>query len=144
MKLKKLFAGVVAVAMMATMAMPSFAALSKTDTVAPNNDKEVEITKTYTGTGFGQETVKLVIDNNGKPIAITHSSMTAAEIETAKNNMTIKISDSQPNGITVSDTTGTGTFKVKLPDYSRVGTYIYQIHEVEGNTAGMTYDTAPR
>lgn len=144
MKLKKLFAGVVAVAMMATMAMPSFAALSKTDTVAPNNDKEVEITKTYTGTGFGQETVKLVIDNNGKPIAITHSSMTAAEIETAKNNMTIKISDSQPNGITVSDTTGTGTFKVKLPDYSRVGTYIYQIHEDEGNTAGMTYDTNQR
>lgn len=144
MKLKKLFAGVVAVAMMATMAMPSFAALSKTDTVAPNNDKEVEITKTYTGTGFGQETVKLVIDNNGKPIAITHSSMTAAEIETAKNSMTIKISDSQPNGITVSDTTGTGTFKVKLPDYSRVGTYIYQIHEDEGNTAGMTYDTNQR
>ena len=144
MKLKKLFAGVVAVAMMATMAMPSFAALSKTETVAPNNDKEVEITKTYTGTGFGQETVKLVIDNNGKPIAITHSSMTAAEIETAKNNMTIKISDSQPNGITVSDTTGTGTFKVKLPDYSRVGTYIYQIHEEKGDTAGMTYDDAQR
>lgn len=144
MKLKKLFAGVVAAAMMATMAMPSFAALSKTETVAPNNDKEVEITKTYTGTGFGQETVKLVIDNNGKPIAITHSSMTAAEIETAKNNMTIKISDSQPNGITVSDTTGTGTFKVKLPDYSRVGTYIYQIHEEKGDTAGMTYDDAQR
>ena len=144
MKLKKLFAGVVAAAMIATMAMPSFAALSKTDTVAPNNDKEVEITKTYMGTGFGQETVKLVIDNNGKPIAITHSSMTAAEIETAKNNMTIKISDSQPNGITVSDTTGTGTFKVKLPDYSRVGTYIYQIHEEKGDTAGMTYDDAQR
>ena len=144
MKLKKLFAGVVAVAMMATMAMPSFAALSKTDTVAPNNDNEVEITKTYKGSGFGSETVKLAVDNNGKPTAITHSSMTAAEIETAKNNMTIKISDSQPNGITVSDTTGTGTFKVKLPDYSRVGTYIYQIHEVEGNTAGMTYDTALR
>lgn len=78
MKLKKLFAGVVAVAMMATMAMPSFAALSKTETVAPNNG-EVEITKTYTGTGFGSETVKLAVDNNGKPTAITHSSMTTAE-----------------------------------------------------------------
>lgn len=144
MKLKKLFAGVVAVAMMATMAMPSFAALSKTETVAPNNDNEVEITKTYNGTGFGQETVELVIDNNGKPIAITHSSMTAAEIETAKNNMTIRISDSQPDGITVSDTAGTGTFKVKLPDYSRVGTYIYKIHEKKGDTAGMTYDDAQR
>ena len=144
MKLKKLFAGVVAVAMMATMAMPSFAALSKTETVAPNNDNEVEITKTYVGTGFGQETVELEIGNNGKPIEITHSSMTADEITTAKNSMVIRISDSQPNGITVSDTTGTGTFKVKLPNYSRVGTYIYQIKEKAGNTTGMTYDTDQR
>ena len=144
MKLKKLFAGVVAVAMMATMAMPSFAALSKTETVAPNSDNEVEITKTYNGTGFGQETVELEIGNNGKPIEITHSSMTADEITTAKNSMIIKISDSQPNGITVSDTNGTGTFKVKLPNYSRVGTYIYQIKEKAGNTTGMTYDTDQR
>lgn len=144
MKLKKLFAGVVAAAMIATMSFPAFAALSKTETVAPNNDNEVEITKTYNGTGFGQETVELEIGNDGKPVEITHSSMTATEIAAAKNNMIIKISDSQPNGITVNDQTGTGTFKVKLPDYSRVGTYIYQIKEKAGDTAGMTYDTAQR
>lgn len=144
MKLKKLFAGVVAAAMIATMSFPAFAALSKTETVAPNNDNEVEITKTYNGTGFGQETVELEIGNDGKPVEITHSSMTATEIAAAKNNMIIKISDSQPNGITVNDKTGTGTFKVKLPDYSRVGTYIYQIKEKAGDTAGMTYDTAQR
>lgn len=143
MKLKKLFAGVVAAAMMATMAMPSFAALSKTDTVAPSNG-EVEITKTYTGTGFGSETVKLVIDNNGKPTDIIHSSMTATEKTAAMNSMVISIPADQAEGITVSDTAGTGTFKVKLPDYSRVGTYIYKIHEDEGNTAGMTYDTDQR
>lgn len=144
MKLKKLFAGVVAAAMIATMAMPSFAALSKTETVAPNNDNEVEITKTYTGTGFGQETVKLAVDNSGKPTAITHSSMTATEKTAAMNSMVISIPADQAEGITVKDTDGTGTLKVKLPAYTRVGTYIYQIHEVEGNTAGMTYDTAPR
>ena len=144
MKLKKLFAGVVAVAMMATMAMPSFAALSKTETVAPNSDNEVEITKTYNGTGFGSETVKLAVDNNGKPTAITHSSMTTAEKNEAMNNMVISIPADQADGITVKDTDGTGTLKVKLPSYTRVGTYIYQIHEVEGTTAGMTYDTAPR
>lgn len=144
MKLKKLFAGVVAVAMMATMAMPSFAALSKTETVAPNSDNEVEITKTYNGTGFGSETVKLAVDNNGKPTAITHSSMTTAEKNAAMNNMVISIPTDQADGITVKDTDGTGTLKVKLPSYTRVGTYIYQIHEVEGTTAGMTYDTAPR
>lgn len=144
MKLKKLFAGVVAVAMMATMAMPSFAALSKTETVGPNDNNEVEITKTYTGTGFGQETVKLAVDNSGKPTAITHSSMTATEKTAAMNSMVISIPADQAEGITVKDTDGTGTLKVKLPAYTRVGTYIYQIHEVEGNTAGMTYDTAPR
>jgi len=143
MKLKKLFAGVVAVAMMATMAMPSFAALSKTETVAPNNG-EVEITKTYTGTGFGQETVKLVIDNDGKPTDITHSSMTATEKTAAMNSMVISIPADQAEGITVSDTAGTGTFKVKLPSYTRVGTYIYKIHEMKGDTAGMTYDDAQR
>lgn len=143
MKLKKLFAGVVAVAMMATMAMPSFAALSKTETVAPNNG-EVEITKTYTGTGFGQETVKLVIDNDGKPTDITHSSMTATEKTAAMNSMVISIPADQAEGITVSDTAGTGTFKVKLPSYTRVGTYIYKIHEKKGDTAGMTYDDAQR
>ena len=143
MKLKKLFAGIVAVAMMATMAMPSFAALSKTETVVPNNG-EVEITKTYTGTGFGQETVKLVIDNDGKPTDITHSSMTATEKTAAMNSMVISIPADQAKGITVSDTAGMGTFKVKLPSYTRVGTYIYKIHEKKGDTAGMTYDDAQR
>lgn len=143
MKLKKLFAGVVAVAMMATMAMPSFAALSSTNTIAADNGI-VEITKTYKGTGFGSETVKLAVDNNGKPTAITHSSMTTAEKNAAMNNMVISIPADQADGITVKDTDGTGTLKVKLPSYTRVGTYIYQIHEVEGTTAGMTYDTAPR
>lgn len=60
------------------------------------------------------------------------------------NNMVISIPADQADGITVKDTDGTGTLKVKLPSYTRVGTYIYQIHEVEGTTAGMTYDTAPR
>lgn len=144
MKLKKLFAGVVAAAMIATMSFPAFAALSKTETVGPNNNNEVEITKTYTGTGFGSETVKLAVDNNGKPTAITHSSMTTDEKNAAMNNMVISIPADQADGITVKDTDGTGTLKVKLPSYTRVGTYIYQIHEVEGATAGMTYDTAPR
>lgn len=144
MKLKKLFAGVVAAAMIATMSFPAFATLNATTTDGVDVGDEVSITKTYVGTGFGEETVKLVIDNDGKPTKIIHSSMTAAEIAAAKNNMTISIPSSQADGITVSDTTGTGTFKVKLPDYSRVGTYIYQIHEKKGNTAGMTYDEAQR
>ena len=43
MKLKKLFAGVVAVAMMATMAMPSFAAISgsRTSVKSAKTDEEL-------------------------------------------------------------------------------------------------------
>lgn len=144
MKLKKLFAGVVAAAMIATMSFPAFATLNATTTDGVDVGGEVNITKTYVGAGFGQETVKLVIDNDGKPTDIIHSSMTASEIATAKNNMTISIPSSQTDGITVKDTEGTGTFKVKLPGYTRVGTYIYKIHEEKGNTAGMTYDDAQR
>ena len=144
MKLKKLFAGVVAAAMIATMSFPAFAALNATTTDGVGVGDEVSITKTYVGEGFGQETVKLVIDNDGKPTDIIHSSMTSAEIAAAKNSMTISIPTSQTDGITVKDTEGTGTFKVKLPSYTRVGTYIYKIHEDKGNTAGMTYDEAQR
>lgn len=144
MKLKKLFAGVVAAAMIATMSFPAFATLNATTTDGVDVGGEVSITKTYVGTGFGHETVKLVIDNDGKPTDIIHSSMTADEIATAKNNMTISIPSGQENGITVNDTDGTGTLKVKLPSYTRVGTYIYKIHEDKGNTAGMTYDEAQR
>ena len=144
MKLKKLFAGVVAAAMIATMSFPAFATLNATTTDGVGVGDEVSITKTYVGEGFGQETVKLVIDNEGKPTDIIHSSMTAGEIATAKSNMTISIPSSQTDGIIVNDTDRTGTFKVKLPDYTRVGTYIYKIHEEKGNTAGMTYDEAQR
>ena len=49
MKLKKLFAGIVAVAMMATMAMPSFAAKHTYDETRLEDHSSITVTKVYTG-----------------------------------------------------------------------------------------------
>ena len=53
MKLKKLFAGVVAVAMMATMAMPSFAAKHTYNEGALEDHDSITVTKVYSLVGTG-------------------------------------------------------------------------------------------
>lgn len=53
MKLKKLFAGVVAVAMMATMAMPSFAATGASSQAQTPANGAVSLKKTYSLVGVG-------------------------------------------------------------------------------------------
>lgn len=140
MKLKKLFAGIVAVAMMATMAIPGFAAgtVKQKDTVDAT-DKTVNITVKYEGSGFGSDKIKLALDatDAGKPYAIKNSSIKNV---TAVADKTISV---LPTETTVNETTGgtTATLTVTLPDYANVGTYFYKLKQVEGATAGMTYDT---
>lgn len=137
MKLKKLFAGIVAVAMMATMAIPGFAAgaVKKDETVGVT-DNTVEITVKYEGTGFGSDKIKLTLDN-AAPYAIKNSSKTLADVA----GKTITVS---PTDTTVNETTGgtTATLTVTLPNYDNVGTYFYKLKQAEGKTAGMEYDTA--
>ena len=53
MKLKKLFAGIVAVAMMATMAMPSFAAKHTYNEGALEDHDSITVTKVYSLVGTG-------------------------------------------------------------------------------------------
>ena len=146
MKLKKLFAGVVAVAMMATMAMPSFAAqtVKAKQTVKLDDDKVVNITVNYQGSGFGTDEIKLKLDetDNGKAYAITHSSLTGDDLAAAKNK-TISVN---PTATTVTEVAGsatTGTLTVTLPDYTNVGRYFYKLSQVAGSTAGMVYDVRP-
>ena len=139
MKLKKLFAGIVAVAMMATMGATSVFATEKAPVVptAPTN-KQVSIKKVITGNGYGSETVKLEVDNNGNAVAVYHTALTTDKAPT------ISIPDAEKDGITITAptapaTTAEGTLHIKLNDYNRVGTYVYKFHEVAGSTAGMTY-----
>lgn len=136
MKLKKLFAGIVAVAMMATMAIPGFAAgaVKKNETVDVTENK-VEITVKYEGAGFGSDKIKLTLDS-AAPYAIKNSSKTLADVA----GKTISVSSTET---TVNETTGgtTATLTVTLPSYDNVGTYFYKLKQAEGKTAGMTYDT---
>lgn len=141
MKLKKLFAGIVAVAMMATMAIPGFAAgtVKQKDTVDAT-DKTVNITVKYEGSGFGSDKIKLALDatDAGKPYAIKNSSIKNV---TAVADKTISVSATET---TVTETTGENkaTLEVTLPSYDNVGTYFYKLKQAKGATAGMEYDTA--
>lgn len=136
MKLKKLFAGIVAVAMMATMGATSVFA-----TVTPSapTDNKVAIKKVITGNGYGSETVMLEVENDGKAVLVKHSFYTTANAPT--------ISVAEANGVTITETSGKtaeGDLHIQLPTYTRVGTYVYKFKEAAGDTAGMTYDTADK
>ena len=139
MKLKKLFAGIVAVAMMATMGATSVFATEKAPVVptAPT-DKQVSIKKVITGNGYGSETVKLEVDESGRAVLVKHSSYTTANAPTISVVETAGVTITAP---TAPVTTAEGTLHIQLPNYDRVGTYVYKFHEVAGATAGMTYDS---
>ena len=148
MKLKKLFAGIVAVAMMATMAIPGFAATDAAS-VTPStvtNGGQVPITKVITGTGYGSEKVSLVVDNDGAIYTSAHTSATAKE----KADFKISIPTDDKKDVTIQQpadagtTTASGTLYIQLPEYTRVGTYVYKFHEAKGATAGMTYDDSTK
>ena len=148
MKLKKLFAGIVAVAMVATMGAASVLAEGGGTQVTPSaqdSNKQVSIDIVITGTGYGSETVKLDV-GTGKPVLVKNSSYTT---ESAPENKT-KISVVETNGGTITEpangNTASKTLHIQLPDYDRVGTYVYKFNEVavNGTTAGMTYDTTDK
>lgn len=148
MKLKKLFAGIVAVAMMATMAIPGFAAgfaagtVTKDGTVDATTDKTVNITVKYEGSGFGSDKIKLELDatDKGAPYAIKNSSIKDVTTVAGKA-IQVSSTETQVDEATAPAKTMT-TLTVTLPDYANVGTYFYKLKQAEGATAGMEYDTA--
>lgn len=136
MKLKKLFAGVVAVAMMATMSFPAFATNIGGDVKVGQGapGEPLTIAKTYTTNGgdFNKDSVnlQLVAFADGGFATVTDSSASDSDAEkllptfTANNN-------ASKNDASISMT---------LPAYTKVGIYTYQVKEVDGGTLGMTYD----
>lgn len=144
MKLKKLFAGILAVAMMATMAAPAFAATStgKTNDVTVTNNK-FNIVKSYTltneGTESPAETFKLYqVSKSGTNMGKVYNN-TAPDLigETVDGKFIVG---------TVSfdkaDTVRTKNFEITLPDYTGVGVFTYTLKELAGDTKGVTYDPA--
>lgn len=131
MKLKKLFAGVVAVAMMATMSFPAFAATiglgSRNFTV--ENGETFEFDKVWVTNDKEDSTIvapgaalTMTVQNNGQPVTYPQGA-TPASLELKVNS---------------NDTAGkTASFTVDLPDYSVPGKYTYILKENDPNVAGV-------
>lgn len=135
MKLKKLFAGVVAAAMIATMSFPAFAADINADSsvgqAAPGGTLNIAKTYTVNHGSFNSESVnlELVPFGEGDYVHVTKSSETDANAERMLPTFTAD-----------ADATNGGSIVMNVPNYTKVGVYTYQVKEKDGDTLGMTYD----
>lgn len=140
MKLKKLFAGVVAAAMIATMSFPAFATRP-----TPNvgSDGLVTITKKYTVTGSEEKkapaetftfTVTPGAKVNGAEKTVEKSEATTIPTMAANSN-------EKTVAFTALTEDGTGTFTVDVANLSitKPGMYYYTVTETPSNTAGVDY-----
>lgn len=138
MKLKKLFAGIVAVAMMATMAMPSFAAgttaATKNTTSAVDNAGQVTIALNYTGTGFKTDPTGVTFDNGGAAYDLKNTSLTGQQYTDAKA-LTISA-----DAFEAKENATDNKLTIQLPRYTNVGTYYYSFTQSVSTTDGMTHD----
>lgn len=135
MKLKKLFAGIVAVAMMATMAIPGFAAKPTSGATSDvDNGGAVSIKLIYTGNGWATDATGLDV-GTGKAYAMENTSLTG-DAKTAAMGLAIR---------DVSTTTATegaeNKLEIKLPNYTNVGTYYYKVKQVASTANGMEHAT---
>ena len=141
MKLKKLFAGVVAAAMIATMSFPAFAAESNL------KDGQIELTKTFTavnqGTTSQKEDFTFTITAgamvNGKRVEVANNKdLTGVPdfgadktLEKHVNNLTAGVTDKE-----------SGTFKIDPKEelnITRPGIYYYTVTETNNGIQGVTY-----
>lgn len=141
MKLKKLFAGVVAAAMIATMSFPAFATVSFKDSPVT----KIELAKKYnvaTGTTAPAENLGFKMTFwKSEDVATAGAANTINRESTYYADFT--------NGGTVSSlTNATNTKDIEIDltqlGINKVGKYYFKIQEVAGNKAGVTYDRHTR
>lgn len=139
MKLKKLFAGIVAAAMIATMSFPAFAARTPS-TYATSGDSKIAVSEDGTFT-----IKKAYASNNGATAPKETFTLTATKVSVSKSS----ISDTEFKAtgayeLTIHDATFENgditNFNVKLPNYGKPGVFVYKLHENDNGTAGVTYD----
>lgn len=138
MKLKKLFAGVVAAAMIATMSFPAFAESTniggnvKVGQGAPGDVLTIAKTYTVNGGSFNSDNVnlELVAFEANDYVRVTDSSITDEAAEQLRPTFTANSNATKDNA----------SITMTLPRYEKVGIYTYQVKEVDGGTLGMTYD----
>lgn len=134
MKLKKLFAGIVAVAMMATMAIPGFAAEVKAENIqADTTSAEVKVSYKLAnaGTTSPKEDFEFTIAKAGTTYvaASEQPELTIGKASFAKGAATT-------GGATASATIDLGA---KNATFTKPGIYNYFIEQTAGSTAGVTY-----
>lgn len=133
MKLKKLFAGVVAVAMMATMAMPSFAAKHTYNESTLEDHNSITVTKVYSLVGTGSspdETFTLEQVGNG---VVKKGDATNAPALGTITGAHFEAGDATASGAREDIT-------IELPNnFTTPGIYEYTLKEVVGTNAGVTY-----
>ena len=144
MKLKKLFAGVVAAAMIATMSFPAFAA-RPTPNVGANG--LVTITKNYKVVGSEEkkapaETFNFTVTPgatvNGAEKTVEKSEATTIPAMAANSGeKTVAFT------ALTEDRTGTFTVDVANLNITKPGIYYYTVTETPSNTAGVDYAADP-
>lgn len=139
MKLKKLFAGILAVAMMATMAAPAFAARASSDysqgtkLIQVADDGSFTIKKEFTG-NTGSTTPDEQFELEVEKVSASNSGITDEAFKTAgAYPLTIEKAENK-DGSVISN------FKVTLPTFGKPGVFVYKLHEKDNGTAGITYD----
>lgn len=136
MKLKKLFAGVVAAAMIATMSFPAFAATNgKVHTLT--NDK-VEVDKVYKLVGVGDSPLETFGFNIS---ALTGLNKNGAEKVTNVPVPTVSSADFSKTHATGAGATKKVSVDFSNCNYTNVGTYYYKITENATTNAGVTIST---
>lgn len=141
MKLKKLFAGVVAAAMMLTMAVPAFAAESNL------KDGKIELTKTFTAVNRGttsQEedftfTITAGATVNGKRVEVANNKDLTGVPNFGTDNRLEKNVDDLTAGVTGKES---GTFTIDPKEelkITRPGIYYYTVTETNKGVQGVTY-----
>ena len=130
-KAEKLLAGVLSISLaMGVSVMPAFAASGETyadmDSVVIKKNYELA----NTGTISPEETFTFTID----PGTVTDASdgIKAADYMPSVGDVTYAQGEA-------GSASKTKKIEIKLPEYDSVGVYTYIIHEVAGNSAGVTY-----
>ena len=130
-KMKKVFAGFLAAAMMLSLSVAAFAA----DAIIPTyTDQEtVTLTKVYKLVGAGTSPAEtFTVEQVGD------GSVTDGDAESAPHLGTINGASFAAGA--ASETGATGTITITLPTYTTVGVYEYTLREVAtAATAGVTY-----
>lgn len=141
MKLKKLFAGVVAAAMIATMSFPAFAAESNL------KNGKIELTKTFTavnrGTTSREESFMFTITAgatvNGKHVEVANNKDLTGVPDFGTDKKLEKRVDKLTAGVADKDS---GTFTIDPKDelkITRPGIYYYTVTETDNGIQGVTY-----